>query len=113
LRDPERALEIAKIERVAGAVGEADVERSARLPHRIVVLLVHRKRVDGGVRFEDERRAVALMDVEIDDGDACDAFGLKDACGDGDVVEGAESFAVIRKGMVETTADVRHDRPGR
>ena len=38
----------------------------ARLVHRVVVLLVHREGEHARVAFEDERRAVAVMHVEID-----------------------------------------------
>ena len=53
---------------VAGAVREADVERAPRLVHRVVVLLMHRKGEDSRIPFEDERRAVTVMHVEINDG---------------------------------------------
>jgi hypothetical protein len=39
----QRALELAEKRRVVGAIGQADVERTTRLPHRVVVLLVHRE----------------------------------------------------------------------
>ena len=88
------------------AVGQADVERPARLPHRIVVLLVHREGEDARIGLEDERGAVAVMHVQIDDGDALDAVRLQDADRDGDIVERTEPFAVVREGVVQPAADV-------
>ena len=73
------------------------------------MLLVHREGEDARIGLEDERRAVAVVDVEIDDGDALDAARLQHAHGDGDVVERTEAFAVIRKRVVQSAADVAHD----
>ena len=71
------------------------------------MLLVHREREHARIGFEDERGAVAVMHVEIDDRRALDAARLQHADRDGDVVERAEAFAVIRKGVVETAAEMR------
>src|SRR3989441_7833141 len=45
----ERARELAEKRRVARAVWQSDVERPARLPHRVIVLLVHREREYAGI----------------------------------------------------------------
>src|SRR2546426_12148819 len=58
---------------------------------------------------EDECRAVAVMNVEIDDRDSVDAPLLQDADGDGHVVERAEPLAVIGKSVVQPAADVTDD----
>jgi hypothetical protein len=73
------------------------------------MLVVHREREHSGLGFEDERRAVAVMHVEIDDGDALDAAGLEHARRHGDVVEGTEPFTMIRKRVVKTPADVSNN----
>ena len=88
------------------AVGQADVERAARLPHRVVVLLVHREGEHARVALEDEGGAVAVVHVEIDDGGALDAPFLQHANRDRHVVQRTEAFAVIRKGVVESAADM-------
>ena len=74
----------------------------ARLPHRVVVLLVHREGEDARVGLEHERRAVAVMHVEIDDGDPLQPARLQHARGHGDVVERAEAFAVVRKRVMRS-----------
>jgi hypothetical protein len=49
------------------------------------------------------------MDVEVDDCDALDAALLQHARRDGDVVERAEAFAVIRKCVMEASTDVHRN----
>ena len=49
------------------------------------------------------------MDVEIDDRDPLDPARLQHAHRDGDVVEGAEAFAVIRKRVVQSSTDMTDD----
>ena len=102
----QRLLEMTEERLVGSPVREADVQRPARLPDRIVVLLVHRKREHARIGLEDERGAVAVVDVQIDDGDALDAVRLQNADRHGDIVERTESFAVIREGVVQSAADV-------
>ena len=59
---------------------------------------------------EDRVRAVPLMHVEVDDRGALDpAVALQRADGDGDVVEYAEAFAVIRKGVVRSAGEIHRD----
>src|SRR6185295_19286650 len=45
----QRPIELVEERRVMRAVGQPDVERAARFPHRIVVLLVQRKSEDAGI----------------------------------------------------------------
>jgi hypothetical protein len=73
------------------------------------VLLVHRKRENARIGFEDEGRPVAVVNVEIDDRDPLQAASLQNARRDRDVVEGTESFPVVRKRVMETTTDVASD----
>jgi hypothetical protein len=73
------------------------------------VLLVHREGEDARVRFEDERRAVAVMHVEIDDRRALDAARPQHTNRNGDVVERTEAFAVVSKRVMEPAAYVTHD----
>jgi len=46
------------------------------------------------------------MHVEVDDRDALDAPPLQHARRDGDVVERAEAFTVVRKRVMKPSADV-------
>ena len=69
------------------------------------MLLVHRKREHARIGLEDECGAVAVVDVQIDDGDALDAVRLQHADRHRDIVERTEAFAVIREGVVQSAAD--------
>ena len=55
---------------VPRAVGQADVKGTPRLPHRVIQLLMHREGEHARIGFEDERRPVSMMDVQVDDGEA-------------------------------------------
>ena len=73
----------------------------------IVPRAVHAERVDARVAGEDGVRAVALVHVEIDDRRARDApFALQRADRDGDVVEDAESLAVVRERVVRAAGEI-------
>ena len=63
---------------------------------------------DAGVIVENCSGAIAVMNVGIDDHGFLDgAIGLQAAHGDGDIVDGAETFAVISVGVMEAAAQVR------
>ena len=64
------------------------------------------------VGLEGSLGAVAVVDVEIDHGDAGHALGLGHAGGDGDVGKQAEAHALARLGMVAGWAD-GGEGPGR
>ena len=70
------------------------------------MLLVHRKREHARIGLENERGAVAVVDVQIDDGGALEAVRLQNADRHRDIVERTEAFAVIRKGVVQPAADM-------
>jgi hypothetical protein len=70
---------------------------------------MHREGEDLRERIEYERRAVAVVDIEVDDGGTLEAARLKIPDGDRDVVEGAKALAVIRECVVEAAADVTYD----
>ena len=58
--------------------------------------------------------AVAVVDVGIDDhGFLDEAIGLQAANGHGDVVNGAETFAVIGVSVMEAAAEIRMPKPSR
>ena len=63
-----------------------------------------------GVAGEDGVRAVALMDVEVDDGRAAHApLAPQQPDRDGDVVEHAEALAVIGEGVMRSAGEVHRD----
>src|SRR5439155_25123754 len=69
-------------------------------------VLVHADEKDAGVGFETGLGAVAVVDVEIDDGDLLEVvFLLKIFGGDGDVGEEAEAHRVGGLGVVAGGSD--------
>ena len=60
-------LQLRQIVVIAGPIGEFDIEVAHRFPMREVLLRMHREGEDAGIALEDPRRAVALVDVEVDD----------------------------------------------
>ena len=75
---------------------------------RVITLLMNRKREDARVFGENRRRAVALMHVGIHHHRSLDrAFKLQPSNGDRNVVDHAESLAVIGARMMESTSDIR------
>src|SRR5207249_10993359 len=75
---------------------------------RIDARLMQRVLEDGVVSCEGILRAVAVMDVEVDDRDPLHAvLGLHVACGHRDVVEEAEAHAAYWRRMVAGRSDER------
>ncbi len=82
-----------------------------------------REGVDARIVVEDGGRAVPLVHVEVDHGDALgETLRLDDAGRHGEVVQIAEALGLLREGVVEPTPDVggparlqgcagREDRP--
>src|SRR5262249_40705984 len=104
----ERVAKSGEIPVVAGAVFQADIEIARRFEEWIVVLLVHREREDARVALEDQRRSVAVVDVEIDDGPAREAATvLQHANRDGDVVQRTEPLAMRGERVMQAAAEVR------
>lgn len=95
---------------VADAIGEIGVEIRRRLGFGIVVLLMNGKSIDGRIARENGSGSVAMMNVGVDDHSGFDgAVVLEAANGDCHIMQHAETFAVIRKSVMETAADVdRH-----
>src|SRR5260221_1451487 len=86
---------------------EFHVEVGATLAERKVSAAVHREREHGRVAGKNGGRAVALVDVEVDDQDAFDAtLRLHRARGDRGVVEDAEAFAEVAMGVVRAAGEV-------
>src|SRR5437879_4239214 len=62
------------------------------------------------VSAEDGRCSVALMHIQVDyERFANQAIRLQPADCDSDVIDGAESFSMARKCMMETTSDTKTD----
>src|SRR5439155_18435731 len=107
-------LERGKVLRAARAGIQSDVEIARRLDRRVVLFLVHREREDTGIVAENSGRAVPLVDVQVDHGRPADQpLVLKRADRNRDVVENAKTFAVIRKRVMESAAQVDSDAAAR
>ncbi len=92
---------------VADVVGHVEVDVGGRFVGGIVVELVDGESEDGRIVGEDGGGAVAMVDVGVDDdGFADGGVGLEAADGDGDIVNGAEAFAVAGVGVMKTATDV-------
>ena len=86
---------------------QPDVLVARRLHERIVVLFVDREREDRGVVPEDGGRAVPLVDIHVDHGRPLDRSIVEEITyRDGDVVQDAEPFAVIRERVMEAAREV-------
>ena len=71
---------------------------------------MNRKGEDGGVGGKNLRRAISLVDVAIDGHRPLDgSFLLQAPDGDSDVVQNAESLAVVGESVVEASAHVDGD----
>ena len=67
---------------------------------------------ESGVGLDDGLRSLAVMDVEVEDGDPLDAvFRLGVAGADGDVVEQAEAAGNVGRGVVAGRTDRGESRP--
>jgi hypothetical protein len=79
-----------------------DSRLAARSRARIPGILVHGEEEDGRVVVKDSLRAVAMMNVPIDDGDALylTVASLRVARGDGDVIEETEAHSALTRSVV-------------
>ena len=78
-----------------------------RLVSGVVVRLMDGEGEDGWVVGEDGGSAIAVVDVGIDDHGFGDLVaGLQGSDGDGDVMNGAEAFAVAGIGVMEAATEV-------
>ena len=84
---------------------EFDVDGTLLLAQREVGFAVNRDGKNGRVVAKDVGGAVALVDVEIEDGDAGDFVLLQVACSDRDVVEDAEAGAFRGEGMMGASGE--------
>ena len=105
----QRVRQLPQVCGVVSTIRQPDVQRSARLPHRVVVLLVHREGEHAWIGFEGERRAVAVVHVKIDDRVTLDAARLQVTDGDRHVVERTEAFAVARERVMKAATDMDSD----
>ncbi len=95
---------------VSGAVLERDVEVADFLAERKILRAVQREGEDRRIVAKDRGRAVALMDVAVDDrGARDDAIAEQDRRGDGDVVEHAVALAAIAEGVMGAAGEVGGD----
>src|ERR1700676_4941180 len=99
--------ECAEILVVVDTVGHVQIERRGWLVGGVVVFLMDGEREDCWIVREDRRRAITVMHVGIDyNGFANGAIGLQAADGYGDIVNGAEAFAVAGIRVMEAAAEI-------
>ena len=92
---------------VAEAGGQADIVIGHRLQTRPVGLAMDREREDARLGGEEPRRAVALVDVEIDHQRARDhALGQQEVRGHRDIVEHAEPRPARAVGMMAAAGGI-------
>jgi len=95
---------------VAHAVFQGHVQSGMHLRQGIIPLSVHREGKYLVVGFEDGCSAVALIDVEIDDGRPLDqALRLQLTYGDSHIVEHTESLAMIGERMMRATGQIARE----
>lgn len=103
----ERLVEGAEVGVVLAAVRERHVERASLLAEGVVLAAVEREREDARIVGEDRGRAVALVDVEVDDGGALGAvIAARDHDGHGEVVEDAEPLPLAAERVVRAAGHV-------
>jgi len=101
------AILFAEVLGIAHPIMQGHIQVGTHLRQRIVSFAVHRERENLVIILEYGRGAVALMDVEIDDGRPVNvALGPQLADRDGDIVEHAESFAMIGEGVMRAAGQV-------
>ena len=96
------------VHREAPALARADLVGGARA--WIKRKLVRRDVEHSRILVEDRLRPVAVVHVDIDNGDALEASGEHRGRGDGNIVEKAEAHRAIRFGVVTRRA---HQGEGR
>src|SRR3954464_2090491 len=103
----ERVLERLQVLRVSRAGAQVDVEVGGRAVERVVRPAVQGQREAARVAREQLGRAVALVDVAIDDEDSAEP-GLCAQGGDrdGDVVEKAVAATLCPRGVMRSAAEV-------
>jgi hypothetical protein len=80
LPDPRKRFgQFFKIRRIGGQVGKFDIDRTFLFSKREIQCAVHGKRQDVLIAFENRGGAVALMDIEIDNGRAADPVLVQQA----------------------------------
>ena len=94
---------------VASAGLQLDVNIRALLLGEVILLAVHAEGEDARILREQDRVAIALMHVQVDDhyllaGVAILAEG--NIAGHGDIIEDAEALAVVIEGMMCTSRNM-------
>ena len=92
---------------IGTAIGQFNIEIAFFLLERKIARAVDREGENAFVAGQNAGRAIALMDVTINDQyPACQAFCLHGAGGHGGIIENAESFATISKSVVRAPGEI-------
>ena len=109
-RDWENRSELGEVWVVARAVRKLDVDVAGHPAKRIVAKAVHGERERVGVCSQQRVRAVALVDVDVDDEHPPGAAGRAEVSDrSDDVVEDAEAATGVRERVVGAAAEVHRD----
>lgn len=93
---------------ITNSVWQVEVECTLLLACRKILLTVHREGEDVWIAVEDRGGTVSLMNITIDDCDAPDqSIALQDTNRDGNVVEHAVPFAMVRICVMGPPSEIR------
>ena len=96
-----------QIGRIARLFRQADVEIRGRLVARPVLLAMQRGGEDARIIAEDQRRAIALMDIAINHRNALHAPLIQQQLsGDADIIEHAKAGPALRPGMMAAACQI-------
>ena len=103
----QNVFEPGDIGRVAGSVGQVDIQITGPPAHWKVLFAMHREGEDTRLVFENEGGSIALVDVQIDHQDLSDlAIIDQGSRSDADVVEDAETGAAHGAGVMAAAGRV-------
>jgi hypothetical protein len=92
---------------IGTAIGQFNIEIALFLLERKIARAVDREGENAFVAGKNSGRAIALMDVTINDQYSLStAFRLHGAGGHGGIIENAESFATITKSVVRAASEI-------
>jgi hypothetical protein len=105
--DLKRVVQRTQVGAVFATVRQLDVKRAPLLAEGVILATVEREREDVGVVGEDRCRAIALVHIEIDHGDALGAMvAPRHGDGHGEIVEDAEPLPATAERVVGTAGQV-------
>lgn len=103
----EAFLKPQKVGVIGTAIGQFNIEIALFLFERKIARAVDRESENALVTGKNTGRAIALMDITINNQyPACPAFRLHGTSGNRGIIENAEAFTTISKGVVRTASEI-------